>query len=58
MGRNQIMIMSFAEHDEEVLIRKVISSEAKSGILVVWKQRDAAVHALNWLGSFCKSKAA
>lgn len=55
MGRNQVMIIPFAEHDEEVLIRKVISSEAESGTVVVCKQRDAA---LNRLGSFCKSKAA
>lgn len=58
MGRNQIMIMPFAELDEEVLMRKVIPFEAESGTLVVCKQRDAVVHALNWLGSFCKSKAA
>lgn len=33
MGRNQIMIGPFAEHDKEVLIRKAIPFESESGTL-------------------------
>lgn len=40
-GRNQIMIRPFPEHDEEILIRKVIPFEPESGTSVVCKQRDA-----------------
>lgn len=58
MGRNGTMIRPFVERGEEVLIRKVIPFEAESGTLVVCKHRAAVVQALNWLGSFCKSKAA
>lgn len=58
MGRDQTMIRPFVERDEEVLIRKAITFEAESGTLAVCEQRAAVVHALNWLGSFCKSKAA
>lgn len=58
MGRNQIMFVPFAELAEEVLIREVIPFEPEIETLFVCKQRDAVVHALNQLGSFCKSKAA
>lgn len=39
MGRNQTMIRPFVEHDEEVLIKKVIPFEPESGTLAVFKQR-------------------
>lgn len=52
------MFVPFAELAEEVLIREVIPFEPEIETLFVCKQRDAVVHALNRLGSFCKSKAA